>query len=179
MTNNETNRSTVPSFLGGAVVGLIAGLAICFTLTSKGGSQPSLTPQSTISNQEAIRLIQNFQNTNQNDTIHSGHLEWNDFMAYLKYIEEQVSDGGRDISGIEVFFGRYGQVAPHPDHENTQTIVLYPTYEEDGNHIPFDPGSNQNIGTMFNNTVLSTSGSGPNSAYNRSWMSPPRQPTTL
>lgn len=157
------------------------------------------TPKKLISNNEAMALILNFQKDNPG--VHSGHLEWNDFNNYLKFIKKKVKSSGMKISGLEYYFGRYGE--NDAEQPNQQTIVLFPTYEgvvEDSQnqkvkgHIPFDPENTSRMGRNISireiyrsipkeidleNARIENGFGDSTLAYNRSQMSPPRPPNTL
>ena len=164
--------------MGGAL-----GYVICTQLSRNPKVQLAAN---LINNAEALRLISNFQqNASTGDAV-SGHLDLGVLLAYIDEMKVICSAAGKDLSGLEYYFAKYGPADNAPS-QNQNTILLYPTFENAGAHIPFDPEINLNVVTMYaqyqadlqSNVVLSGTTYNSANVLNRTHMSPPRQPSTL
>jgi len=174
--------------LGGAL-----GYAICTILDRDptGNVTPNL-----ITNGEALEMIHRFR-AGVNDDTASGHIELGVLLGYIELIKSKCSAVGKDLSGLEYYFAKYG---PGPSgstaitkdsKDNRNTLVIYPTFKDAaGDFIPFDPSvstttdikrvvdlndstnwSNRaNLGGMYDTEAF---------VLNRLHMSPPRNPDTL
>ncbi len=169
--------------LGGILfLGVGLGFAIC-TLLSRD-PKADLTA-SLITNADALRLIDNYKSNNSQNNSVSGHFELGVIVGYIDKMKTACSSAGKNLSGLEFYFARYGQ-SDTPD-QNTDTIVIYPTYEDNGKHIPFDPDLNVTVKDLnvdyqtdkASPANLSASKYTSTNVLNRAHMSPPREPLTL
>jgi len=164
--------------LGGAL-----GYMICTRLNKDPRSDLG---NNLIDNAMALRLIKNYQDKSESGDAVSGHLQLGVLMAYVNEMQTKCDAVGKPLSGLEYYFATYGP-QDHTPNENQNTIVIYPTYENGGAHIPFDPDLNQNVAALYGqfnadllaNAALSGTTYSSSNVLNRTHMSPPRQPATL
>jgi hypothetical protein len=176
--------------LGGIFfLGTALGFAVCTVLNRNPVTDLG---QNLISNLEALRLIDNFHaRSTQGDAV-SGHLELGTLVGYIDRMKAQCKTVGIELSGLEYYFAKYG-VADHPPNENQNTIVVFPTYEDNGAQIPIDPflpfvnGRPVTVVDLYADFLndrnipanLEAGQYTSSNVLNRTNMSPPRPPLTL
>ena len=177
-------NSLVPLVIGV----LIGGLVYYFICKSQNATPVVNLNANLISNGEAIDMINRYSCSS--DDTASGHLDLGVLLSYVDKMSTQCKSIGMELSGLEYYFAKYDN---DPVNANRSTIVIFPTYRDGGNHVPFDPflstSSNSKIEVIaLNDTTNKNQRSTSKStwydnsaaqmvALDRSNMSPPRQPT--
>lgn len=165
---------------------LFLGAALGYAIAIRLNRNPSADlTMNLITNKDALRMIANYKAVSPAGDSVSGHLELGVLMAYISRMQTLCTNAGREMSGVEYYFARYG-ANDEPD-QNRNTIVMYPTYAEGGAHIPFDPTPNisvVNLNTAYQTEVgggatMAVAHASSMNVLNRTNMSPPRQPLTL
>ena len=179
--NNLINPTSLVSF----ILGIAAGLFICFIISSDPEADPEIDISANlITNAMAISMINNYSPCLENDNTVSGHVELDVLLGFINKMSNQCQSINMELSGLEYYFAQYSN---DKDNADRRTVLFYPTYKDtiDGTriiHVPFDPFSSR-VGQPMN--VIDMNDPGERTietdtsrcVLDKSNMSPPRQAT--